>query len=146
MSDIEEEETQQRNSLEDAAILSNYSYLHFLRQQQQFSPPPQFSPNMQQQQQLSGSQQQFNLPPPSPSMCSSFQQQAESEPVASECTQQGNNLDSRRMSHSIIEQVRMYPCIWDVRCRSYKETPVKTQAWAKISSSLNKSRKYQIVY
>ena len=55
-------------------------------------------------------------------------------------------LDSRRVSHSIIEQVRTYPCLWDVQCRSYKETPVKTQAWAKISSSLNKSRKYQILY
>ena len=144
MSDTEEEEeTQQRSSLEDATILSNYSYLHFLRQQQQ-QPQP-FSPNIQHlQQQLPESQQLYNLPPPSPSIYS-FQQPAESEPIASESTQD-NNLDSRRVSHSIIEQVRMYPCLWDVRCRSYKETPVKTQAWAKISSSLNISRKYQILY
>ena len=62
MSDIEEEETQQRNSLEDVTILSSYLYLHFLRQQQQ--QPPQFSPNIQQQ--LSGSQKLYNLPPPVP--------------------------------------------------------------------------------
>ena len=37
----------------------------------------------------------------------------------------------------LIEEVRSYECLWNTKCRAFKETPKKIEAWRQISAKLN---------
>ena len=37
----------------------------------------------------------------------------------------------------LIEEVRSYECLWNTKCRAFKETPKKAEAWRRISAKLN---------
>ena len=39
----------------------------------------------------------------------------------------------------LINEVRNFRCLWDTKCRGYKDTPKKTQAWKQIAGRLGKS-------
>ena len=38
----------------------------------------------------------------------------------------------------LINEVRSFRCLWDTKCRAYKDTPKKTQAWKSITTKLRK--------
>ena len=38
---------------------------------------------------------------------------------------------------ALIEEVRLYRCLWDSSCRAFKELPKKQQAWKQIAEKLN---------
>ena len=40
---------------------------------------------------------------------------------------------------NLVEEVKKYPCLWDVRARSFKETPKKKLAWLKVAQALSNS-------
>lgn len=40
------------------------------------------------------------------------------------------------VSEMIIEEVRKYPCIWDVSSHSHKDKFKKIEAWKRVSSAL----------
>ena len=44
--------------------------------------------------------------------------------------------DNACLPEMLIEEVRNYPCVWDVSARSYKEKPKKVEAWRRMSSVL----------
>jgi len=52
--------------------------------------------------------------------------------------------DQDVFASNLIEEVRKYPCLWDVKARSFKETPKKKIAWIKVSEALNSDGKYSI--
>ena len=40
-----------------------------------------------------------------------------------------------------IEEVRKYRCLWDINSESYKNRPIKQNAWGKIAAVFNKDGK-----
>ena len=40
-----------------------------------------------------------------------------------------------------IEEVRKYRCLWDINSESYKNRPIKQNAWDKIAAVFNKDGK-----
>ena len=40
-----------------------------------------------------------------------------------------------------IEEVRKYRCLWDINSESYKNRPIKQNAWSKIAAVFNKDGK-----
>ena len=50
-------------------------------------------------------------------------------------TQQEDD-DDDVFASNIIEEVKKYPCLWDVKVRSFKETPKKKLAWTKVAEAL----------
>lgn len=44
-------------------------------------------------------------------------------------------------SLALIEEVRQYPCVWNVSSNSYKDKPKKMEAWRRISAALNQPGK-----
>ena len=40
---------------------------------------------------------------------------------------------------TLIEEVRMYRCLWDTSCRAFKESQKKEEAWNRVSERLNVS-------
>ena len=52
--------------------------------------------------------------------------------------------DDKDLDELLINEVKSYKCLWDPRCRAYKETPKKLEAWKIISIKLSKSGESQI--
>lgn len=42
-----------------------------------------------------------------------------------------------QLSVALIEEVRRYPCVWNVTLNSNKDKPKKMEAWRRISAALN---------
>ncbi len=60
--------------------------------------------------------------------------------VDDEGLDQGPNCDKEKtlnneqcLEADLIELIKDYRCLWDVSCRSFKETPKKQQAWREIA-------------
>ncbi|XP_065642557.1 uncharacterized protein LOC136074181 [Hydra vulgaris] len=49
---------------------------------------------------------------------------------------------SKSLEAHLIEEARRFPCLWDTTTRSYKETPLKIEAWRQISALLNVEGSY----
>lgn len=45
------------------------------------------------------------------------------------------NVDLFRSN--LIEEVRKYPCVWDIKSRGFKNHELKKQAWSKIADQLH---------
>lgn len=41
----------------------------------------------------------------------------------------------------LINEIRTYRCLWDTKCRAYKDIPKKIEAWRIISTKLGKGGK-----
>lgn len=41
-----------------------------------------------------------------------------------------------RFRANLIEEVRKYQCVWDVKCRAFKNIEFKRRAWLKIAAEL----------
>lgn len=46
----------------------------------------------------------------------------------------------------LIEEVRQYPCLYDLSDSKYSDNSKKDEAWRQISANLNQSGKYFIFY
>ena len=53
--------------------------------------------------------------------------------------------DDKDLDELLINEVKSYKCLWDPRCRAYKETPKKMEAWKIISIKLSKSGESQYI-
>ena len=62
------------------------------------------------------------------------QQQSETQ-ITQNDTVEGDEDDDEML----INEVKSYRCLWDTKCRSYKENPKKAEAWRAIASKLQRS-------
>ena len=105
--------TDQYNAEEDFSIIKNQRLAAELKQQQLLAL---------QSQQYQQQQHQF-LPP---------QQQQQSQPQ-----QQSQQVDEGDFLGDLIEEVKLYRCLWDSSCRAFKELPKKQQAWSLVAERFN---------
>ena len=69
--------------------------------------------------------------------------------MADQLSVQGSNdepIDNEEASFEFdkemfIEEVRKYRCLWDINSESYKNRPIKQNAWGKIAAVFNKDGK-----
>ena len=45
----------------------------------------------------------------------------------------------------LVEEIRKYECIWNTRCRGYKDSTKKNNAWSELASLFGKEGKYHCV-
>ena len=98
--------------LDDAAREQNPNTLYQYQQSQRLQLP-RHSQTSQQPQQLQQSQQ-------------SPQPQQSQHSKLSGAQKKVGDIDQKQTLLYIVQEVRCFPCMWDVRCRAYKETPLKT--------------------
>lgn len=46
--------------------------------------------------------------------------------------------------HSLIQEVKKYPCIWDVNNESYRDRVAVFEAWKEISKTVNNDGKRKL--
>lgn len=50
-----------------------------------------------------------------------------------------NSVEEKDNDELLINEVRSFRCLWDTKCRGYKDTPKKTQAWKQIAIKLGRT-------
>ena len=64
------------------------------------------------------------------------ERQLSSSTPITKCSSNENELQA-----ILIEEVRKYPCIWDITSKAHKEKPKKVEAWRRISASMQQPGK-----
>ena len=68
-----------------------------------------------------------------------YNQSSFSEQQFDDDTQNEDNINficENELSVPLIEEVRKYPCIWDISCKSHKDKFKKMEAWRRVLAAL----------
>ena len=131
----EQEEQEQRQ------IMSNIQLLNYLRaatnnqQLQMYATPP--------QNQATLPQSQATLPSQATQEEANYYgiQEERGDEEEGESASLAPATNESELHTMLIEEIRKYPCIWDISSKSNKERPKKIEAWKRICASLQQPGK-----
>ena len=117
------------NELRSCSFQQQHLYQQPLQQQQ---PQPQLHQQSQQQHLYQQSQQQLQQHFQQPQ-----QQQLPQQHPHHPLQEQGERTPhNKNLEIDLIEEVRGYDCLWNVRSKALKESPKKAEAWRQILAKL----------